>query len=672
MKKIHSITFLLFFLLFQPFLTFVWSNTMLPQLHVEGRNLKDPNGNTVILHGFAQTYSPFFNEVGKYWSNYDVNGCLTYNKGLIDKMLSAGWKVNFIRLHMDPYWSNTPGCQGRYEGEECFDETRFTKYLDEVFVPMAEYCVSKGLYVVMRPPGVFPDKIQVGDVYNQYLIKVWKIVSNHPKLKNHPNIMFELGNEPIDILGTDGAYGSNGDAKFANLQKYMQVIVDAIRNNGSNNILWIPGLCWQQSYSGYLKYPIVGDNLGYAIHLYPGWFGSSAGYKAFQSEWDSAIKPIADVSPIMVTEMDWAPEVYNSSWGKSTTGVVGGGGFGANFKYITDNSGNVSWLVFTDAAKLAEFKDEAPAAGAPYNFLNDPEACPWQTYHWFKDYANPPVSTVTNLEIFDGMLKPIVNNQTIQISAGSNAYILVRATYADGRIDFVSSKANYQSSNPLVAIGSAGRISALKEGLATLTVSYGGFQKEISVKSNYFLLQSEAMNLTMFGANTFDNNSHTLHLTQWGQAGWSFPNGIDLSGYKYLVFKFGSYNYPWGSNIVIKDGSTESIGYKWEGKNELIIDLNNLVTETGIKISPNHITAVRFWSGGGDYIIDNVYLTNRSDASQETTGLEIPIIKSEDDIVDVFSVTGKLLKKQIRRGDAQKNLLNGVYIIGHEKVLIYR
>ena len=85
----------------------------------------------------------------------------------------------------------------------------------------------------------------MGDVYNQYLIKVWNIVSNHPKLKNHPNIMFELGNEPIDILGTDGTYGAHGDAKFENLQKYMQAIVDVIRNNGANNILWIPGLGYQ-------------------------------------------------------------------------------------------------------------------------------------------------------------------------------------------------------------------------------------------------------------------------------------------------------------------------------------------------------------------------------------------------------------------------------------------
>jgi len=83
---------------------------MLPQLHVEGSNLKDSNGNTVILHGFAQTYSPYFNELGKYWTNYDVNGCLSYNKGVIDWMLLAGLKVNFMRLHMDPYWINTPGC----------------------------------------------------------------------------------------------------------------------------------------------------------------------------------------------------------------------------------------------------------------------------------------------------------------------------------------------------------------------------------------------------------------------------------------------------------------------------------------------------------------------------------------------------------------------------------
>src|SRR5574344_2172600 len=86
-----------------------WVGSAMPELHVEGRYLKDVHGNIVNLHGFAQTYSPWFNEQGRIWNNYNVSACLSYNKGLIDKIMAAGWKMNFIRLYMDPYWSNTPG-----------------------------------------------------------------------------------------------------------------------------------------------------------------------------------------------------------------------------------------------------------------------------------------------------------------------------------------------------------------------------------------------------------------------------------------------------------------------------------------------------------------------------------------------------------------------------------
>lgn len=68
----------------------------------------------------------------------DVSGCLSYNKKLIDQILSAGWRMNFVRMHMDPYWSDDPDKPSvRYEGHERFSEARLKKYLDEVFVPMA-------------------------------------------------------------------------------------------------------------------------------------------------------------------------------------------------------------------------------------------------------------------------------------------------------------------------------------------------------------------------------------------------------------------------------------------------------------------------------------------------------------------------------------------------------
>lgn len=378
---------------------FGWEGMAMPELHVDGRYLVDSHGNVVNLHGFAQTYSPWFNEFGTKWTNYDVSGCLKYNKEKIDQILAAGWKMNFIRLHMDPYWSNRPGVHTTGENDiSAFDFDRFTKYLNQVFIPMAEYAISKGLYVVMRPPGVCPEKIAVGDDYQKYLIKVWRHVASHIKLKNNPNVMFELANEPINILGTDGTYGGGSLPQFESASKYFQDIVDVMRAQGCHNILWIPGLGYQSSYSGYATYPIKGDNIGYAVHAYPGWYGSDAeepshelggvmggGYEGFQKGWNQQIKPVSDFAPIMVTEMDWAPAKYDASWGKSITGTEKGIGFGANFKYIADQSGNVSWLLFTGCEWLAKFKDD-PGKGD--TFLTDPEACPWPIYHWFQDYSN--------------------------------------------------------------------------------------------------------------------------------------------------------------------------------------------------------------------------------------------------------------------------------------------
>ena len=53
-------------------------NNTLPLLSVVGRYLKNAEGEIVNLHGFTQTYSPFFNNNA--WGNYDVQACLSYNK----------------------------------------------------------------------------------------------------------------------------------------------------------------------------------------------------------------------------------------------------------------------------------------------------------------------------------------------------------------------------------------------------------------------------------------------------------------------------------------------------------------------------------------------------------------------------------------------------------------
>lgn len=364
--------------------------SQLSALHVDGPFLVNAEGRRVNLHGFAQTFSPWFNERGTRWSNYDVEGCLRYNKGIIDGIMDAGWKMTFVRQHMDPYWSNTPGKQTTGENDiSAFDFERFKKYLDEVFVPMAEYAIGKGLYVVMRPPGVCPEQISVGGEYHQYLKKVWAHVAQHPKLKNNGAVLFELANEPVHITGSD---------PDAEISRFMQELVDMMRAY-CNNILLIPGLGWQSNYNSFVKYPIQGRNIGYAVHCYPGWYNSGVEddveveYRDFSRGWNENILPVATKGPVVVTEMDWAPKKYESSWGKATTGVAGGKGFGANFMRIADETCNVSWLLFTGGELLAQYNDNAPDGST---FLTDPEACPRPVFRQYKYYATKEYEDLIN------------------------------------------------------------------------------------------------------------------------------------------------------------------------------------------------------------------------------------------------------------------------------------
>lgn len=596
----------------------------LPVLTVVGRYLKNNKGEIVNLHGFAQTYSPYFNQNA--WNNYDVSGCLSYNKRLIDQMQSAGWKFNFIRMHLDPYWSDDTSKESvRYEGHERFSSARFQKYLDELFIPMAKYAISKGLYIVMRPPGVAPEKIAVGDDYQKFLLTVWNIVSKHPDIKNNMDIMFELANEPIHILGPDGTYAGTGSGHFMNLKSYFQTITDKVRANGAKNIIWVPGLSYQSSYSGYATYPIEGENIGYAVHVYPGWYGSDAqspsaelggvmggGYDGFQRGWDAQVMPVANFAPIMITEMDWAPEKYNSSWGKSITGEVGGTGFGANFKYIMDRTGNASWLLFTSPHLLAQFKNVAGTEGN-YAFLNDPEACPWPVYHWFKEYAGeaPAEGDLNSLQVAG-----VTNSLSIRMGDSKN--FIVKALYVDGTTRVVTSKSSVSSSNSAVLqVDNAGKMVAVKEGQAQVTISYTsakGVTKQLVLTVNVitpFPLTATMFNPSIWEKGTFDEGTRTLVTGKYGFGGWEYANGLNLSAFKTLTIELGNDNQSSVSFRLFDKTSywTDPATYDFGSSRKVVVDLQNMKDKNGLRIDPSHLYIIGFWSTGDKLIvIDKVLL----------------------------------------------------------------
>ena len=401
-----------------------WAQSVkpLPSLHVEGKWLVDTYGNHVVLHGCMDTPSMWFN--GNRWGGgYNDTGaknCMAYFEKLYTGLQAANCDV--FRLHLDPAWTNDGSVNaagfttvsgdkskdplGQEVGGEAnihhFSEARLKHFMEVLYVPLMKMAMAHGMYVVVRPPGVCPGEIRVDSYYQKYLLTVWDIVSKDKTIQNFSGqISLELANEPI------GVKNANGSESDATLHDFFQPIVDKIRENGFKGIIWIPGSGYQSNYRGYKKYPIKGDNIGYAVHDYPGWYNCSDEKvdrdgltKSKQDNLNSFLDavPVVKTNPVIITEVDWSPlkepkeiDHYNEmgqptyknlgTWATASTSK-----WGLCFKNLLDNLGNMSMTLthphdYIDLDKLMQDpKHPVPA------FNGNTEACSGACWEWYADY----------------------------------------------------------------------------------------------------------------------------------------------------------------------------------------------------------------------------------------------------------------------------------------------
>ena len=185
----------------------------MPPIHVDGRWLVDDKGNHVVLHGVMDTPNAWFNG-GRWGWSYDdegLNRCLDYFEKMLTSLEIANCDI--FRLHLDPVWTNDkdylyPVAKGEGQGARGeadishFNPERLKLYMQRLYVPLAMKALRHGQYVVMRPPGVCPFNLKVGDYYQKYLMEVWDIVSRNDSVLKYPGLIsIELANEPINIRG---------------------------------------------------------------------------------------------------------------------------------------------------------------------------------------------------------------------------------------------------------------------------------------------------------------------------------------------------------------------------------------------------------------------------------------------------------------------------------------
>jgi hypothetical protein len=370
MKTILKITLLFsFFFLFQ-FEMFAWEGMPTPPLHVEGNQLKDPTGKSVLLHGWMQPTETWFNGGGQRYSNPtdwtdpdDVAGMLDFLKDAATVMSDTkpkygqdhGWYASFVRINADHIggWTHASGL---------VDTVQFHAWINNFLVPYAEHLKTRGLYLVLCAVGPIntPDNgsNNAGREEQQRLITFWQTIANAPGIRNADNIMFELMNEPVAIETSFGAndWGHGQPRYWEAFRDWMQPVIDTIRNAGTNNVIWVPTLGWQGEPQGWAHYPFSGSNIGVAAHYYPAYGGVHDNTTRVQNLWNSNYKPAADRWPMLITEMMWFPggTGYDNLFNGTTAG------FGNAVRKAMDDQGNVSYLVGFLSDLLVDLRQSSP------------------------------------------------------------------------------------------------------------------------------------------------------------------------------------------------------------------------------------------------------------------------------------------------------------------------
>lgn len=252
----------------------------------------------------------------------------------------------------------------------------------------------------------------------------------------------------------------------------------------------------------------------------------------------------------------------------------------------------------------------------------------------------------------------------LELMIGNGQLIDLTATFADGHTENIAASAKITSNSECVTVASGIAIGH-DEGTATLTATYTDpmgniLTTQFPVRSTYFPFSASEITMNLFGdTNKYDETTHTFTPSQYGQLGWVYGSGADMSKYKYLVVKLkkkqncGANLNIFPENSIWGDCYTTSIGTR----TQVVVKLQSVKLTGGANkgkpLDPSHIYIVSLWgNGGGSIVVDNMYLTNNDDYSPNTTAIDDTV--AEESVAgpeQVFDLQGRHVDSaQTRRG----------------------
>lgn len=249
--------------------------------HVSGKQILDNKGHVFVPYGVQL--------IGLFTYNWQTSAA--YQNLTFRQMESA----------RTIWHSNTVGVQ--LASADLFTDPSDTSY-DHEYLKAVDNEVTwahkegMNILLVLQYEATQPQPLPTEDS-----VKFWNFISL--RYRNDPWVFFDIFNEPVSPSGLTEAqtwplwqYGGEGYVG-------MQDLVNTIRGNGAQNLIFIDGLAAGEDLRGVPTHRVNGDNIIYAIHPYIGTQHES------KQQWDNWFGNVAAKGDFPVVADEW--NVYQSS-----------------------------------------------------------------------------------------------------------------------------------------------------------------------------------------------------------------------------------------------------------------------------------------------------------------------------------------------------------------------
>lgn len=294
-----------------PGLSYSSQNVYLPlaQFHLRGIDGPYSTRGNLILGADNRPY--LFHGVARDDLEYDCGGDGHYNATELATMgLNNGsgqayyWGANIVRLPLsESFWLSGNPSQG------C-SANNYQALVKQVVTTLTTQNLNVMLDLQWTDAGGQTGKVgdYAGDAWampDADSVTFWHQVAT--TYKAYPNVLFELFNEPHELLGwscwRDGCTiqhdtsgpGGHDRHPFSYQAVGMQTLLDAVRSTGASNLAIVAGLNWGYDLSQIPIFHLNGNNVVYDTHPYP--YGS----KRLET-WDASFGIISASYPVISAE----------------------------------------------------------------------------------------------------------------------------------------------------------------------------------------------------------------------------------------------------------------------------------------------------------------------------------------------------------------------------------